>query len=159
MPSLLLFAPCERVALDQKDNSPSLINVFQGFNVTLLEHSPEAPIPGDAVLVTGKALPFRWVVFALWRKVASDEGKSFEQICELISPSGRESFTAKLAFKMEHSFHRICVNVARFPIDENGEYSLKLYLRESEGQAQLQATYQISVTQIAGDEDESTPNN
>jgi len=161
MPSLLLFAPCERVAFDQKDNSASLINVFQGFHVLLIEHSPDnlpTSLPGAAVLVAGNALPIRWVVFSLWRRVDADEGKTFEQICELVSPSGQESFKAKLPFKMTKDFQRNVMNVSKFPIGENGEYSIKLYLSEGGGEPQLMGSYPVSITHLAGDADETKTN-
>jgi len=153
MPALLLFAPCERVAFDQAEQSASLINVFQGFNVTLMERAPNetSEIPKGAVVVEGKALPMRWAIFALWRKTAEDDGKDYVQICDLISPSGKRPVHASLQFSITHSFQRNIMNVVRFPIDEQGNYLLKLYLAEKDKEPTLVTTYPISVAHIPED--------
>lgn len=150
MPSLLLFAPCERVAFDQKENAASLINIFQGFNVTLVEHPLTQPVqaPVDAYVVAEKALPIRWAIFTLWRKMDDDENRTFVQTCELVSPSGRQSFQAKLDFKMTHSFQRNIMNVMRFPVDEAGQYTIRLFLKVNQAEPELKATYPVFVTHI-----------
>ncbi|MBI3894971.1 MAG: hypothetical protein HY313_03480 [Acidobacteria bacterium] len=147
MPSLVLFVPCERVALDYVDSSASLIGIFQGFTATKIPKiDGPADVPqGPGYLVKEPTIPIRWCAFSLWRKLPDDENKGFEQVVQLLTPSGKESFNISLSFKMEHKFHRNTAYVNNFPVGEAGDYLLRLFLKGPEGELLEKAVYPISV--------------
>lgn len=156
MPKLLLFAGCERVSFDSSDKSPSLLGVLQGFTVTV------GPLPLNEPLVAvhemkddippPAAIPIRWVAFSLWKRVPEDKGKKFVQVCELISPSGKSVGGRHPGeFEMTAGFHRHTVNIHGFPINEQGDYVLRLSLIEDDGEAKVIKEYPISVVHVPPD--------
>jgi hypothetical protein len=144
MPKLVLFAPCQHVAFDAVDNSPSLLGLFQGFTVNAVQVTDGAAVQAGAV-PANTGIPIRWAAFALWRKAPEDEGKKFVQICELIKPNGESSTKQNITFQMTHTFHRNTTQIQNFPIDQEGEYLLKLFLSEEDSAPTLIAEYPISV--------------
>ena len=128
----MFFVPCERVSLDAQDKMASLLGIIQGFTVTAVTSDlPQIPIIGAISEDNPKeVIPLRWTVFALWRKVPSDDGKKFVQACELIKPNGKQSFRQELEFEMTATFHRNTHNIFGFPTEEPGDYKLKLFLKE-----------------------------
>jgi hypothetical protein len=125
MPKLLLFAPCERVAIDLQNN-PTLISVLQEWTSDAKE-----PIPANALAVQ------RWDIFALWYRTEGDEGKEFVQTCELKGPSGQTTLSAQISFRMTELTHRNIVNVMGLPVNP-GQYELKLYLAETGAEKERQ---------------------
>lgn len=121
MPKLLMFAPCEKVIIDQNNNS-SVISILQDVQVEV--HSTE--LPQDA------AVPMRWEVFTLWLREASDEGKKFEQICELLTPEGKRAARGTISFEMTKRLHRNVMTLMGFPlVPSGGQYVLRLSLKEA----------------------------
>jgi hypothetical protein len=137
MPKLLIFAACEKVILDKEHNAASLISVLQTIRVA-------APGKLSGRLVP---LPLNWRVFTCWEREPSEEGKSYNQHVQLTAPDGTirvESFNL-LEFKQR--FQRATIKVAGFPIDQPGDYVLRLFLSEagkSDEERQI-ATYPLTV--------------
>ena len=95
MPRLLLFAPCERVIINTEDNNVTLMTVLSEIGVSW----PSSAM--DKLRDTPRLLT-RWQVIASWLREPGDEGREFEQICELVMPDGskagepaRATFTMK----------------------------------------------------------------
>jgi hypothetical protein len=119
MPRLLVFAACESVLIDGDDNSASLISLLEGVTVGI-----EGELPEDA------RLPWKWIVFSLWRKEEGDEGKAFEQNVQLVSPSGKPGVENIAPFVMQKTSHRIKLGYRELPIGEFGVWSVNLSFRE-----------------------------
>jgi len=134
MPKLLLFAPCERVAIDQQNN-PTLISILQQWP------APSEEIPEKAFA------PQRWDIFALWYRTPEDEGKEFVQICELINASGQKALSAQIEFQMTAPTHRNIISALGLPVNP-GHYELTLYLSEkgAEKERERLATFPLLVT-------------
>ena len=73
--------------------------------------------------------PFRWDVFTLWHREPADAQDTFEQRVVLQRPDGKMAVQALSQFTMSKSTHRIVVHNSLFPIGLEGEYSLRLWLR------------------------------
>ena len=128
MPRLILFAPAERVIVDQKDNSLSLIGIMSGVRIQLVQ-ADEHP-PAEA------AVPIRWSVLAVWRREAGDEGRRFEQRVQLFLPGVNTSvFEIVAAVSSEgQPTNRVRNDIIGFQVATPGVCRLVLSLRE-EGQA------------------------
>jgi hypothetical protein len=142
MPKLLVFAPCEKVIIDQSENTVSL--------VTLLGDLQVGVVPGTAV-PKDSTTPLHWSAFALWHREASDEGKQYESRCTLVSPNGNiliESGTA--VFEMTKAGNNNVHRFLGFPVWEPGKCWLKLWIREV-GSSQWNeiASYPIGVIHIS----------
>lgn len=120
MPRLLAFLPCERVIVSSDDNSASVMTILQGFKFSGVK------IPTDDEPVS---LPLRWSIFTLWRRTSADEGVTYEQRAELISPSGKVLVAQTAEFVMVKANHRHTGRIFGFPVTGVGEYSLRLSLR------------------------------
>lgn len=152
MPQLLFMVPCEKVAVCEADNSVSLLSIVQGFDVYLPSQDAQVnttppeppPAPGSVVRIQ---VPVNWAIFTLWRMQDGDEGKKFEEKCELFTPSGRMALTTTIEFQQVRPFHRVTAKVQGFPMDEAGQHTIKLFVREK-GKAEFieAATYPIWVT-------------
>ncbi len=132
MPKLLLFAPCEKVIVNQEDNTTSLITLLEALNVSL-KAGDEAKIPEDA------NLPLSWHVLALWQIEPSDEGKQWEQRVLLDVPKGIEIVQA-IRFEPGKTNWRNVIHILGlpiFPLLTVSSCLLKLFLRESgDGESQ-----------------------
>jgi len=91
-----------------------------------------------------------WVAFAMWRKLPEDDGKQYTQFCELVRPSGKPSAKASLKFEMTKGFQRNTININGFPVDEEGDYHLKLLLQEADKEPVFITEYPISITYEIG---------
>ena len=155
MPRLLLFAACEKVQYDSVDHSASLIGVFQGYTVTTSKR-PIEKTPSDAVVLqanTDSALPIRWAVFALWKKInGEDDGKQFQQVCEFVRPNGKVQPLETLPFKMDSSYHRLTLTVHGFPVSDEGDCIVRLYLKTDALEPVFIRDYPISVTHQEADD-------
>lgn len=119
VPKLLIFAPCEKVIIDQ-NNNVTLIAVMEAFQVRL----PQQEIPENA------AAPVRWNTLTLWKKEPGDEDTRYEEFVELIGPDGTLLMKAHAIFAITGPAHRHIAEFYGFPIVRTGgQYSLKLFLR------------------------------
>lgn len=120
MPSLLMFAPCERVIIGQGDNSLSLIGVLHSLRI--LDPTTKEPLSPI----------FSWAALTMWKKEPGDEGVSFTQRVALHSPTDQILIESVTAFTVEKGWHRV-VNLFRgLPLKETGTHLLKLSLRVGE---------------------------
>lgn len=71
MPKLILLAACEKVVIDQNDNTTSLISLLEAIQVSVPE-SERDKLPEDA------GVPVNWSLLALWQVEAGDKNKQFE---------------------------------------------------------------------------------
>jgi hypothetical protein len=130
MPKLLHMVACENVIFDREDNTASLIILIEGININTQDALPE-----DA------ELPTRWCVYTMWRRRDGDEGKTFEQKVEMISPSGRiaKQHDTPFAFQQGKKNHRVKLYMFGLPIGEVGTWSINASLREKNDEAQWDA--------------------
>ena len=140
MPKLLLFAPCANSVVDQEEKTLSLISVLEGLTL-----SAAPPLPEDA------HAPIRWSIVAVWLRTPEDEGKTYEQLTQVVLPDGKVTAPATLPFQMTRRTHRNRVAVFGFPISQPGECLVRLSLREvGDGHDwQVMAEYPIVVAHQA----------
>jgi hypothetical protein len=142
MPTLLMFAPCERVIVGEDDHNVSLIALLQNLNVQIPE-GWEAPVD--------LAAPIKWSVVVLWRREDGDEDKEYQQRVQLVAPDERVVIDVPLNFRLpQSSQHNVVVNNG-FPVDQPGICWLKLFLRDlapAESESRLVATFPIEVTHL-----------
>lgn len=125
MPHILLFAPCQKVIIDQIDTSISLISIISGVVVNMPPHDEANPLPENI------AVPMQWAAVSVWLRLAEDENRLFEQQVNILGP-GRHIFQsdAVVQFSMTERTHQIYVAASAFPFREAGEYALILSIRE-----------------------------
>jgi hypothetical protein len=135
MPKLLVFAPCEKVIIDQQNN-PTLISILQQWSVP-----PSQEPPPENVIGVGL---YRWVIFALWAQLEGDMNREFVQVCELKNPAGQVIMTATIAFRMTALTHRNIIGVGGLPLTP-GDYELAVYLSEAgaEKERDLRGTFPL----------------
>ena len=134
-----MFAPCEKVIIDQ-NNNPSLISVIQGLTSPL---PPEAKVPPHTIGL------MRWDIFALWQREDGDNDKEYVQDCQLIGPNGTVTIQASMPFRFAASTQRNIMSVAGFPLTSVGEHLLKLWLRAAgadENERREIATFPMTIT-------------
>lgn len=138
MPKLMLFAPCERVIVEEGSSTVSLISVVQGLT---------AAVPKD---IDPKALaPQRWYVLTIWERENTDESRRFEQRVIVQDPQGVKALEMLAEFEVKKNFHRNITVIEGFPIAEVGRYSLLLSLRAvGEKEWRLLADYPIVLAHI-----------
>jgi hypothetical protein len=119
MPTLLLFAPCEKVIVDQ-DDVVSLISILQEANVQLT--GADAP-PENA------SAPMQWAIFALWKRDDSDGKDTFEQRAALASASGAILLESVAILELTQPFQRVVHLIAGLPVGTAGKHAIKLWLR------------------------------
>lgn len=115
-----MFVPCEKVIVARDDNSINLIGLMQGFK----GGSEQTPTNEEPTSV-----PLRWSTLALWVKTHEDEGKTYEQQVELLSPTGKVLLSQTLEFVMTKKFHRNTGRIFGFPVAGFGDHVLRLSLR------------------------------
>lgn len=123
MPKLLMFAPCEKVIIDQ-NNNPSLIGVIQGLTT---------PLPTETQTPPGAFGLMRWDIFTLWQRQDGDEEGEYEQECQLIGPGGSTTIQTSMRFKFVGPTQRNIMSLYGFPLATVGVHLLKLWLRDPRG--------------------------
>ena len=120
MPKLMLFAPCERVIVEEGSNTVSLISLIQ-----MLTASVPKGVDPKAIALQ------RWSVLTIWERESSDESKHFEQRIVVRDPNGSTALEALAEFKVTRDFHRNIAMIEGFPLAVPGRYVLVLSLRET----------------------------
>lgn len=138
MPKLLTFGVCRQAIINSDDGAVSLINLLS--SVAVLR-------PDDQVIPPDANMPFDWGAVAVWLRLDEDEGKTFEQQSQLISPDGN---VTDLGIAVFMSDARIVSNVLKaqgFPIGQAGTLTLRVNLRETgeEQEWETVAEYPIEV--------------
>jgi hypothetical protein len=136
LPELLVFAPCQKVLIDQ-NNSASLITVLETLNIVV----PAAQLP------EGVIVPVNWEIFTLWSREVDEGGdRDFEQVCELFAANGVLLQQWRMTFRIEKQAHRVIHRNPGFPLKGSGQYLLHLSLREPDGKISEVAAYPLTVT-------------
>ncbi len=140
MPDLLLFAPCERILIEEGSHVVSLIAVIQELRATDVPQ----PLAADALAAQ------RWFVLANWKRRDDDADQKFEQRVTLEGPDGKVFFDVRTEFEMSQQFHRNVGEIGVFPIAASGDYMLRLSLGRA-GQVEVKevARYPIVLTHIS----------
>ena len=120
MPKLLLFAPCDRVIIDEAGKTLTLISILE-------QVQSQTPPMGEKV-----AGAVNWFAIALYLQLPEDEGKTYEQRTCLMLPDGSETLEGTISFQMTQRTHRVMARMFGFPISQTGECSLRLALREKD---------------------------
>jgi hypothetical protein len=141
MPKLMAFLPCERVVIDQEDNLMSIVSIIERINVHV---SPEVPIPPGVVAFSN------WVLVAIWRGIAQEVGKSYEQHLQVIQPGGKIDVDAILPFDMTDIWFKSKIKMQGFPVDTPGDVLLRMSIREAhhDGKWQKAGEYPIMVLHV-----------
>jgi hypothetical protein len=119
MPRLLIFAPCERIIVEDGSNAISLISVLQELTVS---GGTRTPAPDGLV-------PQRWFVLSIWAR-DGDESSSqgFEQSVTLNGPDGKTFLEVRTNFEIAQKNHRNVALIEGFPVGA-GRYHLNLRIR------------------------------
>lgn len=137
MPKLLLFAACERVIIDLRENTASLIGLVETINI-------EIPLSIQEQIPAEVRLPINWDILALWQKLPDESDKKFEQQILLINPGGESvlAATSPVNFEPDKIRQRNITRVMGFPVVPPGEYMLKLLVR---GEGQEEAWGEVAI--------------
>lgn len=140
MPKLLLFAPCEKVIVDQQNNV-SLISILQDLKIQVPETGPVPPANASAAI--------KWDVLTVWARSDDDAGKRYEQRIALFNPEGAPTeISTTTPVETKNASHRIVATIFGFPIGSSGRYRLKLWLSEDGRESREPiAEYAITVSQ------------
>lgn len=140
MPTLLLFAACERVIIGQEDNSLSLVSVMTGVSAQL-PFAMDQPIPENT------AIPLRWYLVALWKNEPDEIGIPFDQRVTLETSGGTELVHGEQKLETQLPLLRSINAMTIFPVGTIGTLTAKIFLRgKSSGSEWLQyGTFPIDV--------------
>lgn len=134
MPKLLLFAPCERVIVEQGSNTVSLISVLQEITV------------GPAEKITSNTVaPTAWYVLSMWHREESEPVTKQVQRLIVESPNGKTLVEVFTEFDMAKGSHRNIALIQGLPIGDTGRYVLRLALKTDKGDWSEIATYPFTV--------------
>jgi hypothetical protein len=138
MPTLLIFAPCERAIVSQEDNSPSLITIMSSMTMGV---PPNTEVPPHTLA------PVRWYIFTQWCVEAGELGKSYEQRLRTVLMDDEVPWESITPFTFDEIMHRIVVTVIGFPVSQEGILFVELSLREvgEENEFTIMASYPIKV--------------
>ncbi len=141
MPRLLLFAPCEKLIVDE-DGNPTLFTVIQNISVSV---PAGQEIPSDVMTPQG------WDVLTLWHPEPGDEGKTFHERLEFEQPGGSVPIRGTVKFMFsDGKTQRNKTHVQGFPVGRAGVCWLKLWLHAEGADPSPNpiATFPISVTHV-----------
>jgi hypothetical protein len=140
MPTLLLFAPCEKVILDA-DGLVSLITIIEKLQVV---------IPTGIQLAHNTAIPMRWQLIAMWI-VDNDEMGLYEQMADVAIEDGSIAMHTEpktLERTVGSTGVKIVSTLTAVPIT-NGPLQLRIFYRRIGEQSWIQAsTYPVAVSLI-----------
>lgn len=119
MPKLLLFAPCEKILIDQATNGVSLISVLQELHFK---------VPPGTQLQPNVSLPIGWTAVSLWQEEPADTGVEFEQKLVLHDAASRQLLEQVTKFQFQRPNHRIVANIMGMPT-QSRQLTLVLYYR------------------------------
>ena len=122
MPKLLTFGVCRQAIINRDDGAVSLINLVSSVTI---QRQPDQVVPLDA------NSPFDWAAAAVWLRLDGDEGKTFEQRSELVSPNGDTIELGKSIFSMNTKLVSNTLRAQGFPIGQVGIVTLKVDLRKT----------------------------
>ena len=118
MPRLLIFAVCEKVIIDDAGMA-SLIGLFSRISIAV----PKEGIPPNAVA------PKEWAAFTSWTWDSEDEGKEFDQLLQVLTPSKNLHIEVKSKItKQEDKTLQFRMPLLGIPVGEQGFCTVKLSL-------------------------------
>jgi hypothetical protein len=137
MPKLLIFAPCEKVIIDDQKNATLIVLL----NTLTVAHKGDAEIPQDAI---GSK---EWAVFTLWQPTEEDVGKEFVQFLQMVKPDGQEFKRAEIRFTVNPSdkISQARMNIHGFPIGQKGPIILNMWLESSSKKLGEVHSYTVTV--------------
>jgi hypothetical protein len=142
MPTLILFAVCEKVILEAAGNA-SIINLVHGMEAASAQQGPIiAPILRNAVS------PVTWSIFAVWRAAPGDTDKQFVEKVEILWPD-RTVFYAvdfPLKFEANKTIHQSTANVIGFPIGQVGDVTVNMWIECDRRRIGEVSSWTVSVT-------------
>lgn len=137
MPTLALFAACEKVIIDQSTNVVSLIALLQNVNV---QTPPGTVVPANLML------PMQWAALSIWQRLPEDQDKVFEQRSQLVDASGEVKLETPIAvFELKADFHRLVNQIAGMPVGTSGPHRVRCMLREQRSEWKEAAAYPIHI--------------
>ena len=143
MPKLLLFAPCSKVIVSADDQTVTLVALVDGVN---------APSGSSVADLT-------WEHLAVWQAGSDDAGQTFEQMLEIVRPDRTVAAEVRQEFAMHARTLRVRGSVVGFPSEIEGEYTLRLSVRNVlDGGVWARVTeYPVTVRHITGPTPEAPP--
>src|ERR1022692_3321223 len=131
MPTLVMFAVCEKVIFDQRGGVPTLVGVLQGLQV----RRKNGPSGSEEVPPPNAVAPKPWSAFTWWRAQPADEGKTFHQLIDLVYPDGTSTFGKQhLTFTFVEPNQRNSMESIGFPVGQEGIYIVKIWLESDSGE-------------------------
>lgn len=107
---------CQQAIVDKQTNSVSYINSF------------------DSITIGGGNLAFpEMLVASLWHKTSDTENPTISLKTEILNPKKSVVKTSIIEnIKIETPFHRTHLNINLFEIEEKGEYTIKISIKEND---------------------------
>jgi len=138
MPKLLIFAPCEKVIIDDQKNATLIVLL----NTLTVAHKGDTEIPKDAVGAK------EWAVFTMWQPAKEDIGKEFVQFLQMVKPDGEEFKRAEIKFTVnpDDKVSQARMNIHGFPLGQKGPFTLNMWLQQ--GSDRLGETHSYTVTVV-----------
>src|SRR5436190_19938161 len=140
MPTLLIFAPCEKLIVSAEGGMISLISVMERL---------QANIPQEIPLVRPAAVPMRWALVSIWHRDASDEGKRYEQVFRVIGQDGRtviHTEPTEITTTVGKPRCRIIIPMTQFPVTDGSLAFRVLYREVGQEEWTLKAEYPVEVS-------------
>lgn len=130
MPKILLFAPCEKVIVDEKENTVSLISILESVQIPI-------PMSHDAKLPGNVEIPSRWYLLSIWQREEND-AEQYEQRAEIVLPDGRSinPHSTPIKFPPHSRNARNVIQVGAWPLSVKGHCLVKLSIREVKPESQ-----------------------
>jgi hypothetical protein len=125
MPKLLIFAPCERVIVDDIGKQVSMVSVLESLTVAF-------GVPEDAVV------PLPWMVLAFWRREEGEEDKEFEERVQLVLPNKEIYAEDRVKFKMIKPNHRVRHSFFGIRVGMAGDNFIRLSVRPADNESEWQ---------------------
>jgi hypothetical protein len=139
MPKLLIFAPCEKVLVDELTHTVTLIGVLQEIHYKLP--------PGTAAPQPNSLLPLNWQIISLWQEEdPADAGVEFEQRVVLENSAGQVLFANEVKWRFTRPSQRMVANVPGLPIGSR-RLMLRLFYRVPPSQWLEAASFPIELMQ------------
>jgi hypothetical protein len=117
-----LFAPCEKVFIDQTSNTASIIGIVEEVKIQVIAGAPVA---------VGLVIPMQWAVLSLWEQASAWEmDRSFEQRLSLLADDGSLLVETVNEFRFTKPRNRLVTNIIGMPTNNPGMRTLKVAIRE-----------------------------
>ena len=145
----LALLPCDRVLFD-KNGTLSLITILERIELAL-----QVPEGSEITLLKNLPAPRDWFIYTRWEASPEDVGKSFNQVFQVLWPTG-ESFmqhVAALATVKENDLiQQSTVRMMAFPAGHNGAVKIVTWLEFDGKQVSDKFDCYITVASLTGAE-------